>query len=322
MGALEKATTDALSIHTEKEQDAMSNPTEPHQEHPSTYVVQDRSNVEELTRLQFQDQMLTTGMGGVLPEQPDPAIFQRILDVGCGTGGWLIEVARAFPSMTLLVGVDVSKLMVEYARGRAEAEKLGERVEFQTMDALRMLEFPKNSFDLVNHRSAQSYLRTWDWPKLLQEYQRVVRPGGVVRVTEVDFAVESRSPALNRLNHLLVQAFHQAGHYFTPAGDGVTSQLARLLLQHGVQNIQVRAYTLEQRVGTPEGKNFYEDVRLIYRTIVPFLQKWTRVPDDYQAIYQQALSEMQQPDFVGRVHLLTAWGSVPSKMQIPTDSPR
>jgi len=90
---------------------------------------------EELTRLQVQGQMLTTGMGGVLPEQPDPAIFRRVLDVGCGTGGWLIEAAKTYPSMTLLVGVDVSKRMVEYARSRAEAEQLSERVQFQTMDA-------------------------------------------------------------------------------------------------------------------------------------------------------------------------------------------
>jgi len=53
-------------------------------EHPSTYFVQDRSNAEERERLRLQDQMFTTGMGGVLPEQPDPARFQRVLDVGCG----------------------------------------------------------------------------------------------------------------------------------------------------------------------------------------------------------------------------------------------
>jgi hypothetical protein len=47
----------------------------------------------------------------------------------------------------------------------------------------------------------------------------------------------------------------------------------------------------------------------VYRTIVPFLRKWTHMPDDYEAIYQLALNEMQQPDFVGRVDLLTAWGT-------------
>ncbi len=62
-------------------------PPDPRREHPSTYFVQDRSNEDELTRLILQDQMVTAGMGGVLPEQPDPTIFKRVLDVGCGTGG-------------------------------------------------------------------------------------------------------------------------------------------------------------------------------------------------------------------------------------------
>jgi hypothetical protein len=41
-------------------------------EHPSTYFVQDRSNKEEVQRLQLQDHLLTTAMGGVLPEYQQP----------------------------------------------------------------------------------------------------------------------------------------------------------------------------------------------------------------------------------------------------------
>ncbi len=37
---------------------------------PNTYFVQDKSNEIELMRLTIQDRLLTTGMGGVLPEQP------------------------------------------------------------------------------------------------------------------------------------------------------------------------------------------------------------------------------------------------------------
>ena len=40
-----------------------------------------------------------------------------------------------------------------------------------------------------------------------------------------------------------------------------------------------------------------------------FFRKWTRVPDDYEAIYQQALEDMQQPGFVATWTLLTAWGT-------------
>ncbi|MBV9230204.1 MAG: methyltransferase domain-containing protein, partial [Chloroflexi bacterium] len=158
----------------------------PHKELPNTYFVQDRTNETELARLQVLDQILTNGMGGVLPEQPDPTRFRRVLDVGCGTGGWLIAAAKQYPTMTQLIGVDASKSMIKYARAQAAAQQVSDRVEFHVMDALLMLEFLNGYFDLVNHRAATSWLRTWDWPKLLGEYRRVCKRGGVIRITEAD----------------------------------------------------------------------------------------------------------------------------------------
>jgi SAM-dependent methyltransferase len=291
---------------------AMSDLTSSRREHPSTYFVQNRSNKEELGRLQIQDQMLTTSMGGVLPEQPDPTRFQHVLDVGCGTGCWLIEAAKTYPSISLLRGVDISGKMLDYAQAQARAQQVNDRVQFRMMDALRQLDFPTAFFDLVNLRAGGSYLRTWDWPNLLEECQRVSRPGGVIRVTEGDI-VQSNSPALTRLGQLLLDAFFQAGHYFTSTPDGVTGQLVHLLHQQGLKNVQTRAHTLEYRVGTAEGQNFYEDMRRAYQTFKPFLRKWARVPDDYEKIYQQMLREMQEPDFVATWHLLTAWGNKPGQ---------
>ena len=290
----------------------MSTPIGPRREQPGTYVVHDSSGDEELARLQLQDHMTTTAMGGVLPEQQDTAAsLQRVLDVGCGTGDWLIEAAKAYPNMSLLIGVDVNRKFIEYARKQAEASGVSERVEFHVTDALRMLEFPASFFDLVNQRGAMSWLRTWDWSKLLQEYQRVTRPGGVIRVGEVNAITESTSPALTHLFELFMQAFYQSGHLFTPTSDGVTSELARLLERHGVQHVQTCPYALEYRGGTPEGQSFAEDMRVAFRVLLPFLRKWIHLPDDYEATYQQALREMQQPDFVATMHLLIAWGTTP-----------
>src|SRR5690242_11234173 len=117
-------------------------------ENPSTYFVQDRKDKRELTRLMIQDRLMTAMMGGVLPEQPDPTIFHRVLDVACGTGGWVIEAAQTYPEVSL-VGIDISQRMIKYARTQAEACQIHDRIEFRVMDALGPLDFPTASFDLV-----------------------------------------------------------------------------------------------------------------------------------------------------------------------------
>ncbi len=281
-------------------------------EQSSTHFVQDRANKDEIKRLQVQDQMMTASMGGVLAEQPDPTTFQRVLDVGCGTGGWLMQVVRAYPSVTRAVGIDVSSKMIEYARSQAQAKEVVERVEFHVMDALGKLEFPDNSFDLVNMRLGQSYLRKWDWPNILSEFRRVTQPGGVIRLTESDLCVDTNSAALVRLGELSFRALYQAGHSFTM--EGVTNELAQLLAQYaGVTHAQAHTYLSEYHPGTPQGNYFYEDVKHIYRNLLPFMRKWTRVPDDYEQIYRQALTEIQQPDSTTKWSLVTAWGTTTAK---------
>ena len=290
----------------------MSTSPESRREQYGTYFVRDRSNKDEIKRLQIQDQMMTAGMGGALPEQQDPTTFQRVLDVGCGTGGWLIAVAKTYPSVARAVGIDINGKMIEYARAQVEAEQVSDRVEFRVMDALSVLEFPTDSFDLVNMRFGQSYLRKWDWPNVLSEFQRVTRPGGVIRVTESDAHLDMNSPALMHLGEISFEALYNAGHSF--AENGVINDLKRLLKQYtGISEVHTQVHKLEYRAGTVAGQHYYEDVKHMYRTLLPFMSKWTRVPDDYEQIYQQALVEIQQPGFVANWTLLTAWGTVPEK---------
>ncbi len=287
--------------------------TEPsaRREHPSTYFVQDRSNEVERERVTLQDQMFTQRMGGVLPEQPDPTIFSRVLDVGCGTGGWLIEAAKTYPAMTTLVGADISIRMVEYARKLAQEQGVSDRVEFHVMDALRMIEFPQSYFDLVNQRMSWAYMRTWDWSNLLQKYRRVAKSGGVIRISETAASGETNSPALNQLSTIACDAFFNAGHLFERRADGLTSKLADLLHQQGFQNVQTRKVMMEPEIGSAAEAASKENLRLLFRTMLPFLQKWTQVPKDYDQIYQQALDDMNKSDYRGQWEMVTVWGTNP-----------
>jgi ubiquinone/menaquinone biosynthesis C-methylase UbiE len=274
-------------------------------------MVADRENTDEMVRLEIHDRMLTTGMGGALPELSDHSRLRRVLDVGCGTGGWLLETAKTYPTIERLVGADISGKMLAYARAQAEGLGLDGRVEFRTMDALRMLEFSTSFFDLVNHRAGTSWVRTWEWRKLLLEYQRVTRPGGIIRITEPRIGVESNSPALNKLDKIFLDTFYNSGRLFAPGHTGLTGELVRLMTQYGIQDVQTRVYPLVFRGGEVSGQNFYEDTKRLFSVMLPFFHKWIRVPDDYEEIYQQAVKEMQEPGFVATWPLLTAWGIRP-----------
>jgi ubiquinone/menaquinone biosynthesis C-methylase UbiE len=278
------------------------------QERPSTYLVQDWSNQDELIRLDLQDRLTTKSMGGVLPEQPDPVSYQRVLDVGSGPGWWLIEAAKAYPGISSLTGLDNSEHMVEYARAQAEKEQVSDRVHFQVGDALRALDFPANYFDLISQRYGASFIRKWDWSKLLTEYLRVCQPGGVIRITEGSPA-STNSPSLMRLYELLFQAMGRAGNAFTPTRDGVINGIPQMLSQVGIDQIQTKKYVVTVQHDTPEKQIFIEDMERMFRTMVPFMRKWTKLPDDYDQLYQQMLQDMQQPDFEETTILITVWGT-------------
>ncbi len=278
----------------------------------NTYTIQ-RQDDKELIRLTIQDQIVTAGMGGVLPEQADPTVFHQVLDVGCGTGGWLIEAAKTYPTISRLIGIDINKRMTAHAQALAEAAQVTEQVKLHVMDALRILEFPANTFDLVNVRFSMSFVRTWEWPKLVSEMLRVTRPGGTIRVTESEVIFQSNSTALMKLGEILLCALYKASHFFTRESAGITKHLAQQLSMrgYGCQDVQTKEYTLEYQGGTPEGQAFYEDIRYAFQGGRPFLEKMGCVSTDYDAICQQALEDMQHPDFHATWNMVTAWGNKP-----------
>src|SRR5260370_1195251 len=67
------------------------------QDNPSQYFVEDRSSNPEMIGLMIQDSLTKAGMGGPLSEQPDPASLHRLLDIGCGPAGLLLETLPPSP---------------------------------------------------------------------------------------------------------------------------------------------------------------------------------------------------------------------------------
>lgn len=96
---------------------------------------------------------------------------RRILDLGCGEGGYSRELARRGAQV---VGVDGSARLVDVARQRAQAEQLN--VGYQCLNASDLGDIPSESFDLV--LAAMSLMDVEDYPGAVQETWRVLPAGG------------------------------------------------------------------------------------------------------------------------------------------------
>jgi phosphatidylethanolamine/phosphatidyl-N-methylethanolamine N-methyltransferase len=99
----------------------------------------------------------------------------RVLEVGVGTGKNL----PYHPPTVEVVGIDISKRMLERAHRRAE--ELDSPVELRQMDA-QQLDFPDDSFDAAVGTFV--FCSVPDALQGLRELGRVVKPGGKILLLE------------------------------------------------------------------------------------------------------------------------------------------
>lgn len=277
----------------------------------NTYILDVESGAE-MARLMKQDRLLTEGMGGLFPERTDIATMHDILDIACGPGGWVLDTAFAYPK-TRVVGVDINRKMVEYARAQAWSRGL-ENASFQLMNALERLDFPDQSFDLVNARFLVGFMPQAHWPTFFQECLRITRPGGIIRVTEFDEPGTSNSVAFEMWKKYTFQAIHKAG--FTSSVDGhnygIMPILGRLLRDAGCRDVGQRAHVIDFSYGTEGHEPMFQNCKIAFQLVQPFMVKMKVLPEQEAAErYNQMLIEIMSEDFCAVWSYLTAWGQKP-----------
>jgi ubiquinone/menaquinone biosynthesis C-methylase UbiE len=100
-----------------------------------------------------------------------------LVDVGCGSGKLIIDIAAAFPDKGSLelIGVNIAEEMTQIAQANANTQRFGYRVSFK-VGAGAQLPFPDDSIDVVVSTLS---LHHWDDPvTVIEEVYRVLKPGG------------------------------------------------------------------------------------------------------------------------------------------------
>ena len=155
----------------------------------------------------------------------------RCLDVGCGTGEVTVKMSRLVEPGGKAVGIDIDRAFIQYAR--SEAERLSLRAVFRQGDILQLRGKP--IFDFAYARYVLTHLK--EPSKALDGMVRVVRPGGVIAVEDIDFPGHVCHPPCRAFKRYLelYQAVVQR-HGGDPA---IGPRLHMMLMDAGAEDVHV-----------------------------------------------------------------------------------
>ena len=249
--------------------------------------------------------------GQPFPEQTALSSIHRVLDMASGNGEWTISAAQALPQVQF-VGIERHAVLVERARAQTKASGVT-NATFTLMDPFGPLDLPGGTFDLVNARYIVGLLEAAAWPTVLQEFARVTRPGGVIRLTENDLPI-SNTVAFAGLGGLISDALYETKRSFSSNGQllSVTPALKRLLQDAGSQEAHQQVWFVNFSTGMPAHTDLSQRLSETYRLVQPFLiRTGVTTQETVDQTYQQMLSEMQSDDFCAGAFSLTVWGTRP-----------
>ncbi|RUS19948.1 S-adenosyl-L-methionine-dependent methyltransferase [Endogone sp. FLAS-F59071] len=142
----------------------------------------------EMNRLDYQHYVLKHLRHGnfTAPMNELLEVGITVLDAGCGSGRWALEMAEEYPNSTF------------YATDCAEVfptANVPSNVIFLKANTVERLPFPDNTFDYVFQRFMFLAFSPSDWEKALAELVRVTIPGGCVELMETSLYFHLAPPA-------------------------------------------------------------------------------------------------------------------------------
>lgn len=161
--------------------------------------------------------------------QPTPGL--KVLDVGCGTGEDVLALRQILGAAGRAVGVD--KGADKIATACRQAAAAGIPAEFFEGDAYS-LPFPDGTFDRC--RADRVFQHLSDPMRALREMQRVLVPGGLVMLLDVDWATVILSGSDLALTTRLLS------FQFSQQVNGAAGRYAwKLFHQAGLRDIEIYA---------------------------------------------------------------------------------
>ncbi|KAL1918631.1 uncharacterized protein VTP21DRAFT_2653 [Calcarisporiella thermophila] len=135
-------------------------------------------------RYLFADNNFLAPVHGILEEGA------MVVDIGCGPGTWCMEMATEYPN-SRFIGIDASPMFPQHI--------MPENCSFMLGNVAQALPFADNTFDVVFQRCMHFGLVKSEWPSVIQEALRILKPGGYLEIVEADYDLRRGGKAFRKL---------------------------------------------------------------------------------------------------------------------------
>jgi arsenite methyltransferase len=182
-----------------------------------------------------------------------------VLDVGCGAGATASYLAKTYGCR--VVGVDLREAMVALSTERAQKQGVADLIEFRVADA-QELPFDDATFDAVLCESVATFIG--DKQQVVDEFARVVKPGGYVGFNEEIWLKEPTPEVVGRVKEMWPVKSN------VPTAEGWEA----LLKGAGLQDVIVKAYKVDARREATQVKRYTSGdmFRMFWRTLVLYVK--------------------------------------------------
>lgn len=270
-----------------------------------------------MSALQFQHKLFLREMKGeLLPARISPGTIETVMDFICGPGSWCMDFCKKYPG-TQVYGVDINHAIVDHARENAAHSDL-KHLEFTVVDRRRPLPFPDGFFDLIHLQNGTSLFTLEQWPEVMVEMTRLLRPGGWLNLVDFEMGPASQ-PAIDRVLTFLAQILARMGRNITSDSRAplTGSTLGpRRMAQQSFTDIGYELYPVDLGGWNNPVGRAYLAWSVVRPEMIFYLAERTGIShrEELAALLGEMQRELRQIGFCGVGMLLSSFGRRPLAM--------
>ena len=231
-----------------------------------------------------------------------PIVPTAVLDIGCGTSIWPIEVARQFPSAEV-VGID--------AGGQTQHPNPPSNYTYTVGNFDHDWSFKDQQFDLIHGRLILAF--TAGYRKLISQIYSHLKPGGWFEIQDLNFPWRCTGTGA-KWNDLFMEASSKLG-----IDNQAVGNFDAWMAEEGFVNIEHRVFLMpvgpwakdkkQKRVGQLVRQSFYDGMEGLTRTKFTKVLGWS--DEEINEIVEQVREEMMRDDTRWFWHMDVVYGQKP-----------